>query len=132
MDWGRNKGRYEMAKSQHEIVQVAGRQTLQQFKQNTVTRAIAFNIQKSRVESAALSDTLANESYELTMTRFSSGQADVLRLTSSQNAKDNARLQYINTLSDYWVNYYTLRELTLYDFENNSDIVFDEDKILKQ
>lgn len=132
LDWGRNKGRYEMAKSQHEIVQVAGRQTLQQFKQNTVTCAIAFNIQKSRVESAALSDTLANESYELTMTRFSSGQADVLRLTSSQNAKDNARLQYINTLSDYWVNYYTLRQLTLFNFENNSDIEFDEDKILKQ
>jgi len=130
LDWGRSKGQYEMAKSRHEIVQVAGRQSLQQFKQNAVTRAIAFNIQKSRVESAALSDTLANESYELTMTRFSTGQADVLRLTSSQNAKDNARLQYINALADYWKYYYTLRQLTLFDFENNNDIEFDEEKVL--
>lgn len=132
LDWGRNKGQYEMAKSRHEIVQVAGRQSLQQFKQNAVTRAIAFNIQKSRVESAALSDTLANESYELTMARFSTGQADVLRLTSSQNAKDNARLQYINALADYWKYYYTLRQLTLFDFENNSNIVFDEEEILNR
>jgi len=132
LDWGRRKGQYEMAKSYHEIAQVAGRQSLQQFKQNAVTRAIAFNIQKSRVESAALSDTLANESYELTMTRFSTGQADVLRLTSSQNAKDNARLQYINALADYWTNYYTLRQLTLFNFENNSNIEFNEEEILNQ
>jgi outer membrane protein TolC len=132
LDWGRRKGQYEMAKSRHEIAQVSGRQSLQQFKQNAVTRAIAFNIQKSRVESAALSDTLANESYELTMTRFSSGQADVLRLTSSQNAKDNARYRYINALADYWTNYYTLRQLTLFDFENKSNIEFDEEEILKK
>ncbi|GAO31365.1 TolC family protein [Geofilum rubicundum] len=130
LDWGRKKGQYEMAKSRHEIVQVAGRQSLQQFKQNAVTRAIAFNIQKSRVESAALSDTLANESYELTMTRFSAGQADVLRLTSSQNAKDNARLQYINALANYWNYYFILRQLTLFDFESNNNIEFDEDKVL--
>lgn len=132
LDWGRNKGQYEMARSNYEIAQVAGRQSLQQFKQNAVTRAIAFNIQKSRVESAALSDTLANESYELTMTRFSTGQADVLRLTSSQNAKDNARLQYINALANYWKYYYTLRQLTLFNFENNSNIVFDEEEILNR
>lgn len=131
LDWGRNKGRYEMARSQLEIAQVAASQSLQQFKQNAITRAVAFNIQKSRVESAALSDTLANESYELTMTRFSSGQADVLRLTSSQKAKDSARLQYISTLSDYWINLYTLRQMTLFDFETNNDLVFEEGKVLQ-
>ncbi len=131
LDWGRQKGRYEMAKSQLEISQVAGRQMLQHFEQNAATRAIAFNIQKSRVESAALSDTLASESYELTMIRFNTGQADVLRLNSTQNAKDNARLQYINALSDYWSNYFTLRQLTLYDFLEERDIEFNEESLFK-
>ncbi|HLW08518.1 MAG TPA: TolC family protein [Marinilabiliaceae bacterium] len=130
LDWGRSKGQYELAKSQYGITQVASQQSMQQFRQNAITRAIAFNIQKSRVESAALSDTLANESYELTMIRFKKGQADVLRLTSSQRAKDNARLQYINALAQYWNQYFTLRQLTLHDFENNKDIEFDEDEIL--
>ena len=120
-----------MAKSQLEISQVAGRQMLQHFEQNAATRAIAFNIQKSRVESAALSDTLASESYELTMIRFNTGQADVLRLNSTQNAKDNARLQYINALSDYWSNYFTLRQLTLYDFLEERDIEFNEESLFK-
>ncbi len=131
LDWGRQKGRYEMAKSQLEISQVAGRQMLQHFEQNAATRAIAFNIQKSRVESAALSDTLASESYELTMIRFNTGQADVLRLNSTQTAKDNARLQYINALSDYWSNYFILRQLTLYDFLEERDIEFNEESLFK-
>ncbi len=131
LDWGRNKGRYQMAKSQQQIAQTSTQQTLQQFKQKAVTQAITFNLQKSKVESAAISDTLANESYHLTVERFKTGQTDVLRLTSSQKAKDNAQLQYINALSDYWYYYYTIRQLTLYNFENNEDILFDEDKLIK-
>lgn len=131
LDWGRNKGRYQMAKSQQQIAQTSTQQTLQQFKQKTITQAITFNLQKSKVESAAISDTLANESYHLTMERFKTGQTDVLRLTSSQKAKDNAQLQYINALSDYWYYYYTIRQLTLYNFESNEDILFDEDKLIK-
>jgi outer membrane protein TolC len=126
LDWGRKKGQYEMAKSQKQIVEVSARKTLQQFEQNAVTRAIAFNIQKSKVESAALSDTLASESYELTMTRFRTGKADVLRLTTSQKAKDNATFQYINALSEYWDSYFYLRKLTLYDFENETALEFEE------
>lgn len=131
LDWGRNKGRYQMAKSQQKIAQTSTQQTLQQFKQSAITQAITFNIQKSKVESAAISDTLANESYHLTMERFKTGQSDVLRLTSSQKAKDNAQLQYINALSDYWYYYFTIRKLTLFNFENNEDIMFDEDKLIK-
>ncbi|ASB47959.1 TolC family protein [Alkalitalea saponilacus] len=130
LDWGRSKGQYQMARSRQQVAEIANQQSLQQFEQSAITRAIAFNIQKSRVASAALSDTLATESYELTMTRFSTGQADVLRLTSSQAAKDNARLQYINAINDYWQSYFYLRRLTLYDFEKGEEIVFDEDKLM--
>jgi outer membrane protein TolC len=132
LDWGRNKGQYELAKSQYQLTQTSIQQSLQKFNQNALSQAIIFNIQKSRLESAAISDTLANESYELTMTRFRNGQVDVLRLTTSQSAKDYARLQYINALSEYWSNYYSIRKLTLYDFEKNEDIKFNEDELLKQ
>ena len=130
LDWGRNKGQYEIAVSQQNIAEIAVRQTLQQFEQNAVTSAVAFNIQKSRVESAALSDTLASESLELTMARFRSGQVNVLQLTSSQAARDRARLQYIDALTGYWVSYYYLRRLTLFDFENNRKLEFNEAELL--
>jgi outer membrane protein TolC len=131
LDWGRNKGHYEMAMSQQLIAEIAARQTLQQFEQNAVTSAVAFNIQKSRVESAAISDTLASESYELTMARFRGGGANVLQLTSSQAARNRARLQYVDALAGYWVSYYYLRRLALYDFENNRKLEFNENELLR-
>ena len=131
LDWGRNKGVYKIATSQQQIAEIAAQQRIQQFEQNAITSAVSFNIRKSRVESAALSDTLASESYELTMIRFRGGQADVLRLTSSQRAKDNARLQYINALAEYWDSYFYLRRLTLYDFEKDRELEFNEEELLR-
>jgi outer membrane protein TolC len=64
LDWGRNKGVYKIATSQQQIAEIAAQQRIQQFEQNAITSAVSFNIRKSRVESAALSDTLASESYE--------------------------------------------------------------------
>jgi outer membrane protein TolC len=129
LDWGRAKGQYEMARSNLQVTEVAAQKSIQKFEQNAVTSAITFNIQKSKLESAALSDTLANESYELTMTRFNTGKADVLKLTSTQQAKENARLQYINAMANYWYNYYQIRRLTHYDFEKESTIEFMEETL---
>jgi outer membrane protein TolC len=125
LDWGKNEGRYQMARSQQKVAETAAQKALQQFEQDAITRAVSFNIQQTKLESAIVSDTLARESYQLTMTRFKRGKADVLKLNSSQEAKDNARLQRINAMAEYWHKYYYLRMLTLYDFENNEDIDFE-------
>ena len=48
-----------------------------------------------------------------------------LNFTDYNNAqidKDMAVLGYINSIKDYWLNYYTLRRLTLFDFQHNKNI----------
>ncbi|MBZ4676666.1 MAG: hypothetical protein JG782_1286 [Anaerophaga sp.] len=130
LNWGENKGQYQMAKSRQKVAEISAQQSRQDLERHIVTNAMAFNVLKSKVETAALSDTLASESYHLTMDRFLSGKADVLKLTTSQRAKDDAHLQYLNVMADYWYNYYYLRSLTLFDFEKNEDISFDETALL--
>ncbi|MFW6042991.1 MAG: TolC family protein [Marinilabiliaceae bacterium] len=125
LDWGKNKGRFEMARSRQKVAETAAQKVLQEFEQDVVTSAISFNIQQSKLESSAVSDTLAKESYQLTMTRFKQGKTDVLKLNTSQKAKDKAQLQYINAMAEYWNQYYYLRKLTLYDFKNEQEISFD-------
>ena len=39
--------------------------------------------------------------------------------------------KYINDLSNFWNYYYTLRQLTLYDFMKNKDIEVDFEELLK-
>ncbi len=127
LDWGEGKGYIEIAKSAQKVAEITAQKAVQEFQLNTITQALEFNIQREKVASAAFSDSLARESYQLTVTRFKKGQVDVLKLVSSQTAKDNAEVQYISALQDYWESYYGMRELTLYDFENNQrlDAAFD-------
>ena len=132
LDWGENKGRYQMARSQQEIAELSARQSQQDLERHIVTSAMAFNVLPSKLETSAVSDTLASESYQLTVERFMTGKADVLRLTNSQKAKDDAHLQYLNVMADYWRSYYYLRSLTLFDFENETDIQFEEEMLLEE
>jgi hypothetical protein len=46
----------------------------------------------------------------------------VLELNSALSEKDNARTAAVAALEEYWSLYYTLRSLTLYDFERNQEI----------
>ncbi len=123
LDWGSGKGQYKMALSRKKIEEIAAKQAFQDFEQNTITQILEFNLQKEKVSSAALSDSLAKESYELTMLRFRKGKADVLKLISSQNAKDNAGIKYVSSLHEYWRRYYELREMALYDFEKGEPLL---------
>jgi outer membrane protein TolC len=128
LDWGNGKGQVQMAISQQKLQEVANQQIMQELEQNTITQVLEFNIQKSKVESAALSDSLAAESFELTMDRFRRGSVDVLKLVSSQQAKDNATVKFVSALSEFWSRYYLLRKLTLTDIENGEplDVNFEE------
>ncbi|MFT3737650.1 MAG: TolC family protein [Breznakibacter sp.] len=127
LDWGSGKGNVQMAQSQQEVTQLAAKQALQQFEQKTISATFSFNIQKDKVDAALLSDSLATESYQLTVQRFRTGKADVLKLTSSQQAKDNARYKYISAMASFWYSYFSLRSLTLYDFEKGEELqIFDK------
>ena len=56
--------------------------------------------------------------YEQTRQRFIISKADVNSLTLSLNRQQEAQKNYISALQNYWLNYYKIRKLTLYDFES--------------
>jgi len=63
-------------------------------------------------------------------TRFRKGSVDVLKLTSSQSSKDQARLKYIQALYQYWANFYAVCHYTLYDFQTNQTLEKDFEALL--
>jgi outer membrane protein TolC len=83
-----------------------------------------FNIQQSMIASAEEALDLATIAYDQTRQRFIIGKADINSLTLSLNRQQEAQKNYILALQNYWLNYYKLRRLTLYDF--NSGISLSE------
>jgi outer membrane protein TolC len=47
----------------------------------------------------------------------------ITNLNIAQQEKDNNRDAYVNSLKDFWLAYYELRQLTLYDFDTNEDLI---------
>ncbi len=126
LDWGRARGNIKVAESNEQLVKTSVQQDKIDFEQNIYLKVMQFAMQKKQLAIAAKSDTVARLRYEITHKRYMIGKVnDVLELNNAQIDNDNAKLNYYNTLKNYWINYYEIRKLTLYDFQHNLPIVVD-------
>ncbi|MBN1820401.1 MAG: TolC family protein, partial [Prolixibacteraceae bacterium] len=132
VDWGRRKGRYSMAQSNREVAFAEIEQERIDFEQEVYQGVLEFNLQESQVYNAAKADTVAEFRYEVSFQRFLIGKIDVLNLNAASTDRENARLQYIDALNQYWSQYFRLRSLTLFDFEHNAALSEEYDKILER
>ena len=132
IDWGKRKGQLLMAKSNREVVVNSVKQERIDFEQSVLMSVMEFNIQSDQVLNSARADTIAQLGFDVTIRRFKIGKLDVTKLNLARNDLENARRAYIGSLRKYWVSYYQIRQLTLFDFENGTDLTADFDKILNQ
>jgi outer membrane protein TolC len=131
LDWGRGRGNFKMAKSSLELTQVQVKQALTDFQQNLFLDVEQFNLQKSQVDIAAKSDTVAMKRYEVTKQRFLIGKIAVLDLNDADNRKDENRRAYVQALQDYWNYFFNMRSITLFDFINKKPLETDYDKLIQ-
>ena len=128
VDWGQNKGKYNMARKNMEVVNATVEQALVDFKQSIFMAITDFNMQHRIVTTALETRDVAKQAYETTKQRFIIGKADVNSINLALKRQDEANINYLNSLRLYWKYYYALRKLTLYDFEKDKNLTdsFDE------
>jgi outer membrane protein TolC len=131
LDWGLGRGKFKMAQSSLELAQVQSNQAIVDFQQNLYLDVEQFNLQKSQVEIAAKSDTVAMKRYEVTKQRFLIGKIAVLDLNDADSRKDQNKRAYLQSLQDYWNYFYNIRSLTLFDFINRRPLDTDYDKLIQ-
>jgi len=131
LDWGLRKGRHKMAESNREFVQVSVDQALIDFEQNVFLKVAQFNMQSGQVDLAAKADTIATLRYSVTKQRFLIGKIDILDLNIASTEKDMAKRGYISSLRTYWNYFYTIRQLTLYDFDKNIQLSANYNDLLR-
>lgn len=127
VDWGVRKGRLNMARNNLNVVEISARQDEIAVEEDVLMTVSDFNIQRRLVESAVEALELAETAYSQTLQRFIIGKVDLNTLTLSHNRQQDANKNYVNSLQNYWLSYYRIRKLTLYDFELGMPIdrVFD-------
>lgn len=131
LDWGRRKGQLSMAESNREVVRLGINQNKIDFEQNVIMNVMEFNLQGNQVVNSAKADTIAQMKYDVTQQRFLIGKQNIINLNAARNDREQARRAYIRSLRSYWNYYYSIRRLTLYDFENDVTLSEDFEKIVE-
>ncbi|NQZ75306.1 MAG: TolC family protein [Ekhidna sp.] len=119
VNWGRNEARMKTALANKQLTDYVIAQEEQNFEQEIITQVRQLDVLQQQIEISKKSDEVAQKRYEVAQNRYLIGKIDITNLNIALTEKDNAKRSYINALRSYWIAYYDLRRLTLYDFAQN-------------
>jgi outer membrane protein len=119
MNWGKNRFDYRTAKFQMDAKQAQLDLLKLNLEQDVLNQIGQYLQLRTRLTISAKADTIAQKRYAVAKNRYFIGKIDITNLNIAQTEKDQARSNYYSTMRDFWLAYYRLRRLTLYDFERN-------------
>ena len=115
-DWGKRKNAYGAALMRVYAIQKSSEESARDTELDVRLTVQEFNERLTIMETAQQAMDIAEDVYTQTLQRFIKGQADVFNLSMAQSYWQSARQNKIASLQNYWLSYYHLRRLTLYDY----------------
>lgn len=123
-DWGKRKNAYLAARSTVDVAERAEQESARDIELEIALTVADFNERQSIVETSRQALTIAEDTYAQTLQRFIRAQANAYDLSLAQSHWQTARQNQIASLQNYWLSYFHLRRLTLYDYQHNKSITY--------
>lgn len=123
-DWGKRKNAYLAARSTVDVAERAEQESARDIELEVALTVADFNERQSIVETSRQALTIAEDTYAQTLQRFIRAQANAYDLSLAQSHWQTARQNQIASLQNYWLSYFHLRRLTLYDYQHNKPITY--------
>ncbi|MBN1820567.1 MAG: TolC family protein [Prolixibacteraceae bacterium] len=117
LDWGRSASAVKLAESQRDLTIYNVEKDRTDFERSVIVQVEQFGLLKDQLETAKEADKVAENGYTIALKRFQNGEISITDMNIALSERERAKRDYINSLRTYWVAYYNLRILTLYDFE---------------
>lgn len=130
-DWGVQKGKVMVAKSNLELAKTKREQADNDYAQQIKREVLQFSFQSGQCRTSLRAQQISYERYEITKKRFEAGNISVTELNTALQELEKAKSQYIGQLKNYWTCYYSLRRYTLYDWAKNHALTADFESIVK-
>lgn len=122
VQWGARSNDIQAARADQDRVAATGRIAREQLVQEAHFAALQLSQSRRQLAISAKADTVAAKRFEVAYNRYVIGRIDMDNLYLAQNEKNQALAQYLQSLRGYWLAYYRLRRVTLYDFAAGSVI----------
>jgi outer membrane protein TolC len=122
LDWGKSASAVKLAESRRDLVLYDVEMERLNFEREVIVQVEQFNLLKDQMETSKEADKVAENGYEISLKRFQNGEISITDLNISLQEREKAKRDYISSIENYWESFYYLRILTLYDFELNEKI----------
>ncbi len=121
-DWGKTKARRETAASNKKLIEQQVSQDRIAFEREILLKVQQFELVRRQVLLAERTYEVAQKRNNITRKRYLIGMIGITELNLALNEQENARQKYVGALQAFWLAYYDLRRLTLYDFVNDEPL----------
>lgn len=125
LDWGKSSSNVKLAESKRDLAIFDVEQARENFERNVIVQVEKFGLLKEQLDIAKEADNVAGNGYLIALKKFQNGEISITDLNIALSDRDKAKRDYVKSIYTYWYSYYRLRELTLYDFELNIKIAYD-------
>jgi outer membrane protein TolC len=116
VQWGNRKAQVEAARADEDRANATARATRDAAAEEAHFAALQLAQSARNLALSAKADTVAVKRFEVAKNRYIVSKITIDNLYVAQNERDGALRGYVDALRGYWVAYYRLRRLTLYDF----------------
>lgn len=124
LDWGRSASTVKLAESERELTIYDVNRDMEEFDREIIVQVEQFSLLEDQLETANEADNVAENGYQIALRKFQNGELSITDMNIALQEREQAKRDYIRSIRNYWVAYYRLRILTLYDFEKNHNITY--------
>jgi outer membrane protein len=132
LDWGRSSSSVKLAESSRELVVYDVEKDRSDFERGVIVQVEQFGLLRDQLNTAREADRVAENGYQIALKKFQSGEISITDLNIALSERETAKRDYITSIENYWESYYRLRILTLYDFELNQKIMYENPMLLEK
>ncbi len=125
LDWGRSASSVRLAESEREITIYDVNKDIEDFDRKVIVQVEQFSLLKDQLKTAKEADKVAGNGYLIALKKFQNGELSITDLNIALQEREKAKRDYIHSIENYWVAYYRLRKLTLYDFDEGHNISYE-------
>ena len=122
LQWGAGHADLEAARANDERVGASNRMRRDALMEEARFSALALQQAQRNVIISAKADTVAGKQFEVARNRYIIGKIANDALYLAQGEKDAAVLANVQALRNYWMSYYHLRRVTVYDFARKLEL----------
>jgi len=129
LDWGVRKGKIKISRENLNTVKINAVEAEQSFEQDVLMTLAEFNLQQTQIKLSEEAREISEIAYDKAKQLFLVGKSDLNSLNMAYGHRIEAEQNYLIVLKKYWLSYFKLRKLTLYDFVLNKKISVNENTV---